>query len=553
MNQNLLTNLLIKWREAVLSVLPIAAIVLILHFTIAPMPTGTLGLFLIGTVLLVFGMGLFTLGADLAMMPMGEQIGSQLLRSKKLWLLILVSLAIGVMITIAEPDLQVLAEQVPSVPNLVLILSVAFGVGIFLVVSLLRVIFQIRLSYLLLGLYAIVFGIAFFIPGDYLSVAFDSGGVTTGPITVPFILALGVGVSAIRGGKSSHDDSFGLVALCSIGPILAVMITGLFFDPSSTGYTTEVSAQVSGMREVLLRFAHGLPEYFQEVAMALLPIILFFLVFQLVALKLPKSQIIKMTVGVIYTFGGLVLFLTGVNVGFMPVGRFLGETIGNLPFNWILIPLGMLMGFVIVAAEPAVHVLNDQVEEITGGAISKRTMLAGLACGVALSIGLAMLRVLTGLSIWYMILPGYLLALSLTFLVPRIFTAIAFDSGGVASGPMTATFLLPLTMGACEAVGGNILTDAFGVVAMVAMTPLLTIQIIGLVYQFKIKRTEHKETDKILDPQWFSQVGAEWLTQVRSDWLAMEQARLLADLNTDNCFIDLEELHAMKNETLSRS
>lgn len=486
-------NLAAKIKESLTSVLPITAIVLVLHFTIAPMPLGTLALFLIGAFLLIVGMGFFTLGADMSMMPMGETIGSALTKSRKLLLLVLVSFAIGVMITIAEPDLQVLAGQVPDIPNMVLILSVAFGVGIFLVVSLLRIVFQKRLATMLIVFYVVIFVLAAFASDEFVTVAFDSGGVTTGPMTVPFILALGIGVAAVRGGKSSQDDSFGLVALCSVGPILAVLVLGMFFNTGSGSYAEATNVDIHSFQELFAAFGHGFPEYFKEVGIALMPIIVFFFIFQFAYLKLPKSQIIKMVVGLGYTFFGLVMFLTGVNVGFMPVGNYLGELIGNLDYRWILIPLGAIIGFFVVMAEPAVHVLNKQVEEITVGAISRRSMLMTLGIGVAISIGLSMIRVLTGLSIWWFILPGYAIALILTFFVPKVFTAIAFDSGGVASGPMTATFLLPFAMGACASVGGNVMTDAFGIVAMVAMTPLITIQFLGLSYKFKLAKASKEE------------------------------------------------------------
>ena len=467
--------------------LPITAIVLLLHFTVAPMTGGTVALFLVGSVLLIVGMALFSLGADIAMMPMGERIGSQLTKTRKLGLLIAVALIMGIAITIAEPDLQVLADQVPSVPNMVLIIAVAVGVGLFLVLALLRIIFQKKLAIILILLYAAVFGLAIFTSEDFLAVAFDSGGVTTGPITVPFILSLGVGVAAVRGGRSAQGDSFGLVAICSVGPILAVMIMGMLFN-SSGGFAADLSIpEVNDFSSRMHAFGEGFPEYFRDVGIAIAPIIAFFIVFQVIFLNLPKTQLLKMAVGMAYTYIGLVLFLTGVNVGFMPVGNYLGAQIGSLDYNWMLIPLGMIMGFFVVMAEPAVHVLNKQVEEITVGAISKRSMLLSLSIGVAVSVGLAMVRVVTGLSIWYFLVPGYAIALGLSFFVPKIFTAIAFDSGGVASGPMTATFLLPFAMGACSAVGGNMLTDAFGIVAMVAMTPLVTIQIMGLYYKIKTK------------------------------------------------------------------
>ncbi|WP_066685523.1 DUF1538 domain-containing protein [Christensenella intestinihominis] len=503
-------NLAAKFKEALVSVLPITAIVLLLNFTVAPMTGGTIALFLVGALLLIVGMALFSLGADIAMMPMGERIGSQLTKTRKLGLLVVVALIMGIAITMAEPDLQVLADQVPSVPNMVLIVAVAVGVGLFLVLALLRIIFQKKLAVILILLYAAVFGLAIFTSEDFLAVAFDSGGVTTGPITVPFILSLGVGVAAVRGGRNAQEDSFGLVAICSVGPILVVMIMGMLFN-SSGGFAADLSIpEVNDFAGLMHAFGEGFPEYFRDVGIAIAPIIAFFIIFQVIFLKLPKTQLLKMAVGMAYTYIGLVLFLTGVSVGFMPVGNYLGAQIGSLGYNWVLIPLGMVMGFFVVMAEPAVHVLNKQVEEITVGAISRKSMLLSLSIGVAVSVGLAMVRVVTGLSIWYFLVPGYAIALGLSFFVPKIFTAIAFDSGGVASGPMTATFLLPFAMGACSAVGGNMLTDAFGIVAMVAMTPLVTIQIMGLYYKIKtrndsaqltkgIKEAAAADEDEIID------------------------------------------------------
>ena len=479
-----------KLNEALASVLPITAIVLLLSVTITPMPLETVALFLVGAVLLIVGMAFFQLGTDVSMTPMGEGIGAELPKTKNLFAVIGITLLIGILITIAEPDLQVLAEQVPSIPNMLLIWTVAVGVGLFFVAAVLRTIFRIRLAVLLILLYICVFVLSIFVPNDFVSVAFDSGGVTTGPITVPFIMALGVGLASIRGDREAQDDSFGLVALCSIGPILAVLLLGIFYRDGDPGYTPVTMPTVADTRALAGLFVHGLPEYVSEVVTALLPIIAFCLVFQLVSRRFRRMQLEKIGVGFVYTFVGLALFLTGVNVGFMPAGHYLGQQLAESGHSWILVPLGLVMGYFLVIAEPAVHVLNRQVETITNGGISQRAMMLSLSIGVACSVGLAMLRVLTGISIYWMLVPGYLLALAMTFFTPRIFTGIAFDSGGVASGPMTTTFLLPFAMGACEALGGNVLTDAFGVVAMVAMTPLLTIQALGLIYQHRQNRME---------------------------------------------------------------
>ncbi len=481
-----------KWQEALRAVLPIIVIVLALCFFVVPISSSILLCFLLGAAMLMVGMMFFTLGAELAMTPMGERIGSCLTKSKNLVAVVLLSFLLGFIITISEPDLQVLAQQVPAVPNMLLVVSVACGVGLFLVVALLRMLFGIALPTLLVAFYVAVFALAVFVPKDFLSVAFDSGGVTTGPMTVPFIMALGVGISAIRSDRHAADDSFGLVALCSIGPILAVMILGMLYRPQEGAYEAYVLPDVSDSRELWSLFWTGLPSYIEEIAVALLPIIVFFFLFQVTVLKLSGRALVKILVGLVYTYIGLVLFLTGANVGFMPAGNYLGQMLAGMKWPQLLVPIAMLMGYFIVKAEPAVYVLNKQVEEMTDGAISARAMGTGLSIGVCISVGIAMIRVLTGISILWFLVPGYAIALGISFFVPKIYTAIAFDSGGVASGPMTATFLLPLAQGACSVVGGNIVTDAFGIVAMVAMTPLITIQVMGLASRMMEKRREKR-------------------------------------------------------------
>ena len=483
-------ELLIKFKESFSAVMPITAIVIALCLTLVDISTNSLILFLIGTVLLMIGMILFTLGADISMMSIGQSIGSHLTKSRNTWFIAFICFILGVVITVAEPDLRVLADTAPIVDTMVLIISVAVGVGVFLVVSFFRVYLQVKLAYILIIMYTLLFGLALspLIPNNFVAIAFDSGGVTTGPITVPFIMALGVGLASVRGDKTSEEDSFGLVALCSIGPILTVLILGIFNDTSGITSSTFVVQEYASLKGIFAAYAQGFEVYFEEVAIALLPIMIFFILFQITALKLDKRSLIKIFVGMLYTYVGLVLFLTAVNVGFMPIGYYIGEQLATSNFYWILVPLGAIIGYFIVAAEPAVHVLKSQVEDITEGRIKGKAMGRSLAIGVAISVALSMLRVITGLSIWYILIPGYLFSLIMTFFVPPIFTAIAFDSGGVASGPMTATFLLPLAIGACEAIGGNILADAFGIVAFVAMTPLVTIQMLGLISKIKASR-----------------------------------------------------------------
>lgn len=480
-----LWHLNLKLKEALASVVPVALIVLALSFTVAPLPAGTVLTFVMGTVLLILGMALFSLGAEVAMTPMGEYAGSRLTKKRNLKLLIAASFILGLIITIAEPDLTVLATQIPSIPNAVLIGAVSIGVGVFLVVSILRVVFQINLKWLLIGCYAVVFALSIFAPSSFIAVAFDSGGVTTGPITVPFIMAFASGVASIRSDANAEEDGFGMVALCSVGPILAVMILSMVFRPDGAGFSITEAVQLADTFELRDMFLHSLPHYMAEIAIALAPILIFFLIMQFSMLKLPLHEMTRIGVGSLYTFIGLVLFLTGANVGFMPVGSLLGNTLAQMSVKWLIVPIAMVIGYFIVAAEPAVHVLARQVADATDGSIRPKALKTSLSIGVAVSCGLAMLRVLTGISIYYMLVPGYAVAIILAFIVPPIFTAIAFDSGGVASGPMTATFLLPFAMGACVTLGGNVITDAFGVVAMVAMTPLIAIQVMGLIYKIR--------------------------------------------------------------------
>ena len=483
-----------KIAESLSSVAPITLIVFALSISLVPLPTGTTVMFLAGASLLVIGMGFFSLGTEMAMMPMGDAVGGEIGKSKRIWLMIGVIFFIGFIITAAEPDLRVLAGQVPAVPDMALISTVALGVGIFLVVAALRAFLKVSLSCLLVIFYIVTFLVAFFTPADFTPVAFDSGGVTTGPITVPFIMAIGIGLSAARGGYDSQDDSFGLIALCSIGPVLAVLLLGIGYNPQDATHSPMVLADVVTTRDVAVQFARKMPLFLGDVLMALIPICAFFAVFQLTSKKFNARQLSRMAIGFIYALIGLVTFLTGVNVGFIPVGHMLGAQIGASSYSWALIPLGMTIGYYIVVAEPAVHILNKQVEEISNGAISQKAMRLSLSLGVAVSLALAMLRILTGVSIFWLLIPGYALALAMSFFVPKIFVGIAFDSGGVASGPMTSTFLLPFAMGACEGAGGNVLTDAFGVVAMVAMTPLVSIQMMGLIYARQMKAAEIMES-----------------------------------------------------------
>ena len=478
-----------KFKEAAASVLPIVIIVGLMCLTFIPMQADLMLSFLIGSLMLIVGMGLFTLGSDISMTPIGAHMGARLTKSRDLPLILVVSFLLGIAVTVSEPDLTVLADNVPAIDTTVLIVTVGVGVGLFLMLSMVRILFKVPLKLLLIGMYGLIFLLAALASPDYWAVAFDSGGVTTGPMTVPFIMALGVGVASIRSDANAQEDSFGLVALCSIGPILAVLLLSFFYPGAPASGEAGAAAEIMNTVQLGQEYMHKLPHEIVNVAMALLPIVVFFLIFQVVALHLRKIPFLRIMMGLLVTLVGLVLFLTGANVGFQALGVELGAQIAALgSWRFLLIPIAVLMGWYIIQAEPAVHVLNKQVEELSAGAISETAMHYALAIAVASANGLAMLRVLTGVSIMWIIIPGYLIALSLTLVVPPTFTAIAFDSGGVASGPLTATFMLPFAMGACQALGGNIMLDAFGLVALVAMMPLITVQIMGLIYVIKTRK-----------------------------------------------------------------
>ncbi len=491
-----------KILEALVSALPITAIVYLMSLTpLFNFSAVELITFTIGAALLILGIGLFNMGADLAMTPMGTHMGAGLSKQRKLGLLLAVCFVMGMLITIAEPDLQVLANQVKAVMNgTLLIYAVGLGVGAFLLVAVLRIVFRRPLSQLLMLFYMLLFALGLLLAVNdqlnLLPLAFDSGGVTTGPITVPFIMALGVGIAGVLGDPRSKDNSFGLVALCSVGPIMAVMLLGVFSKSELTYQVPDYT--VSG--DILKTFLTTARHTAVEVAIALGLIVVFFLICQLAFLKLPRKRLFRIAIGVVMTYLGLVLFLTGVNVGFMPIGYKLGHSLaqGNPLF---LVLFGLLTGVLVVLAEPAIHVLNRQVEDVTGGMISKRSMILGLCIGVGASIALSMIRIIFDFSLVYYVIPGYFISLALSLFVPRVYTAIAFDSGGVASGPMTSGFILPFAIGVCVAIQGEsaVLRDAFGVVALVAMTPLITIQLLGFRSLMGRRVQEHRAMKRILD------------------------------------------------------
>lgn len=494
----MISNLVSKIEESVISVAPVMAIVVLLHFTLAPLQEGQLWLFLVSGAMVIAGLGIFLMGADLGMVPFGQKVGSVMAHKRSVPLILVASFTIGFAITIAEPDVQVLAEQVngvaPAVDKGTLLAMIAVGVGIFLMIGTMRSVLGWPLRWLLIFFYTVLFVFCAFIDAGFLGVAFDSGGATTGPITVPFIMAMGLGVAAATRKKEGEDNSFGLVGLASIGPIAAVAVMGFISNISlSSGEYTEVPYVVM---PVLDRILELLPHVAEEIAMALLPLFIIFLVFQFLLLKLPAQQVKRMITGLIYAYIGLVIFMIGVKSGFMTAGESIGMALGAMAGGNALIPVGFILGAVVVCAEPAVWVLTQQVEEVSGGHIKRSIMLVALSISVAVAVGLGMTRVVYGFSLWWYLIPGYALALGMTKFCPPLFTGIAFDSGGVASGPMSTTFVLSLTLGGALASGGNPATDGFGMIAMIAMAPLITIQIVGLIFKRKERQAVKREEIK---------------------------------------------------------
>ena len=503
MRKKRLETLIGKIKESCMSVLPIALIILLLSFTICPLPNGIFLAFVTGTCLLIVGLGLFSLGAELSMERIGGHIGANLTRSRNIPIIAIISLIVGVLITISEPDLHVLAGYTGE-QKFSFILAVAAGLGFFLVVAVMRIIFGVKFKYILVGGYGIIVVLAiisYIIDPKFLAIAFDAGGVTTGAMSVPFVMSIGAGIAAISS-QSEDDSAFGLMSICSIGPIISVLVMGLAGGFKNIFYTPHTVPGFEDSQEMGLAFISAIPSLVGDVLMGLLPIIAFFLIYQFFTVRVHKREMAQISIGAGYVFVGMVLFLVGVNVGFMPVGSYLGASFGEMgKLSWIVIPVGFIIGFCMTYAEPAVGVLNKQVEDATSGAIPPKVIPMAMALGVAAASGIAMLRALTGISILPFLIIGYIVAVALSFYCPGLFTSIAFDAGGVASGVMAATFMLPLAIGICEARGAadSVMIDAFGTIALIAMAPPISIQIAGVAYKLKLKRTETAEATRESD------------------------------------------------------
>ena len=493
-------------KESFLSILPVLVVSCFLCLTIAPVSIDVFVMLLVGTIFLIFGMSLFTLGAETSMNLMGEKIGSYVSSRKKFSLTIFLVILIGIIVVFAEPDLMVFAEQVHGIPTFWILGTVAIGGGLLLAASFIRVRLGIKLRYILMALYGLCFTLAFFVPESFWTIAFDAGGVSTGTISVPFIVAIGAGATFLRSDKEAENDSFGLLAICSAGPVIAMLVLGLFYEVSGFDYAHASIGNIENSANILDAFISAIPIYMKEVAMSLLPVLLIFFVFRFFAFKISKEEMKKILIGVAFVYIGLVLFFTGANVGFMPAGSLIGEALASNSYYWIVIPIGMILGYLMVKAEPAVVVLVKQISDITDGSISEKLMMFSQEIGISIAIGLCMVRIITGISILWILIPCYVLAFILSFITPEIFTAIAFDSGGVSSGTMTAVFLIPFSIGVCTVLGGDIMADAFGVVAVAAAAPVVCTQLIGIMYKHKLNKQKEvlttTEAEEIIELDW---------------------------------------------------
>ncbi|HZJ75847.1 MAG TPA: DUF1538 domain-containing protein [Clostridia bacterium] len=493
---------LTKFKEVLFSVLPISIIVVILNFTLTPLETPVLYRFLIGACLIIIGLTVFLLGVDLGITPIGNNMGATIAKTNKIWLVGLSGLFLGFFISVAEPDLHILAGQVSTVTSgliskFSIVAVVSLGIAVLVALGLIRIVKNIPLNIMLTVIYVIIFALAIFTSPEFLAISFDASGATTGALAVPFMLALAMGISKLKkDSKSSENDSFGLVGLASSGAIIAVMIMNIVSKSDSVSGTLPLSNGVAN--SLFAPFIENLPVILYEVSLALTPILIIFLIFQIFSFKMPKAAFIKTLFGLALMFSGLILFLLGVNAGFMEVGSIVGHALASMDSSIYVILVGAVLGMVTILAEPAVLVLTQQTEDVTSGYVKRGIVMVSLSLGVALAVALSIVKILVpGVHLWHYLLPGYIISVILSYFTPGLFVGIAFDSGGVASGPMAATFILAFAQGVAEAVpGADVLVDGFGIIAMIAMTPLLALQILGLVFKIKSKKEGIKNTNE---------------------------------------------------------
>ena len=468
---------------------------LILHVAFVPLPCSLLMTFAKGTLIVIAGLTFFLHGMELSIMPIGSLLGSAIMRSKKVFFILISGAVIAFLVAVAEPNLLILGKQVEEnvagLSSITLLLISSVGLAVAITLSLIRSIFQVPFKLIIFIVYALIFVLSIFASELYVSIALDAGGAITGPLTVPFIISFGVGSASVRGDIKAHDDNFGYTGLGVAAPVLMVLIYAVFVrlikgtTISPIENPVEVVSQLSSSASLL----QLLPSTLMSVFISILPVIAVFLVFQFCMLHLPPEALRRIIMGFIYSYIGLCLFFLGTNTAFIPVAETLGSKIATLSFNWIAIPIAFVMGGAVVCSEPSAHALMKEVEEVSEGNIRASLMLFSLAIGTSFFVALALVRIFFELSIWAIIIPSYIVIFFLLLFSPSLFSAIAFDSGSVASGPISSAFVLPMAMGFSAKFSQTSSTNAFGLIAMTSLAPLITIQILGILFEMKKKKT----------------------------------------------------------------
>ena len=490
-----------KFKEVLFSILPISVLVLILNFTVSPIDTTLIIRFFIGSLFVIFGLTIFLLGVDIGITPLGGLTGTSLAKTNKLWIVLIAGLILGFFISIAEPGLMVLANQVDlvtlgQISGISILVIVSIGLAIMLALGFLKIFYNIPLYKILIVLYLIIFGLSIFASREFLAISFDASGSTTGILAVPFILSLSVGISKLKkDSKASEKDSFGLVAIASTGAIMSVLILNIFSKTNS--FSAVIDSETYSSNSIIKPFIEIIPNYLKESFISILPLLVILLIMQKISFKLKKRELRKLLTGFAFAFIGLFIFLIGVNAGFMDVATSIGDSLVLKDNKSYIIIIGFILGVVTILAEPAVYVLTHQIEEVTSGYVKRKVVLVPLSIGVGFAVALSVIRILVpGIQLWHYLLPGYIISIIMMFFIPKLFVGIAFDAGGVATGPMTTTFVLAFIQGAANAFeGADLMVDGFGMIAMVAMTPIITLESLGLLFVIKSRKKGAKKSN----------------------------------------------------------
>jgi len=503
-------------KEVFLSSLPLAFIIILVSVFIAPMDNaGDYVKLTVGYLGVVLGQALFLGGLDLSILPIGKYVGGSLVMFKKAWMILFFGLLFGLLATVAEPALAVLARQTHMIMDVVnetaFVWVMSIGIGIFVGLALYRIMKDLNIKILFAALYIIVFGMVFFVPEQFVALSFDGSGATTGDVSVPFILALGLGISGTMTKSKTNEDTFGIIGLASVGPILALFVYGIVLKIVHGGELPAAGVYNPGaaesLREIVFSNMGG-------VALALLPVLIVFLPFQIRLIKLPRREFAGVLLGSVAVYAGLLIFLSGIDYGFAFAGKYIGEVFLDAArpgwFQWLLLPVGFVLGVAITLSEPAVSVLGEQLEEITNGHINKNTIRLTLALGIGVAALLSMVKILTQINILWFLIPLYAASLLMLKYTSKLFVGLAFDSGGVTGGALTSAFLTPLTLGVAQAVAAaagpdaqSILTNGFGIIAFISVTPLIAVQALGIIYEARARKAlaliEDAEHDEIED------------------------------------------------------